>query len=161
MTSKFYLNLLAFFLYWNLCILSQSLHKWEMFLCATSWHQSRCFKVMSMVHDKHLIPQFGVEIMWKLFFHGFIGFAHECHAFKTWMMHLYIPRRTFLFYYKWCAKKKGYNLLKKNKMGKIIIKGATQVSAGHSLKLYFCMFEKSQRKHNSLDCHNNFCNIFH
>ncbi len=31
----------------------------------------------------------------------------------------------------------------------------------HSFKLYFCMFEKSQRKHNSLDCHNNFWNIFH
>jgi hypothetical protein len=58
------------------------------------------------------------------------------------------------------CKKKGYNSLKKNKMGKIIIKGATQAS-GHSLKLYFCMFEKSQRKHNNLDCHNSFCNIFH
>jgi hypothetical protein len=28
-------------------------------------------------------------------------------------------------------------------MGKIIVKGATQVN-GHSLKLHFCMFEKSQ-----------------
>jgi hypothetical protein len=45
-------------------------------------------------------------------------------------------------------------------MGKITIKGATQVNR-HSFKLYFCMFEKSQRKHNSLDCHNNFWNIFH
>jgi hypothetical protein len=27
---------------------------------------------------------------------------------------------------------------------------------GHSLKLHFCMFEKSQMKHNSLDCHNFF-----
>ncbi len=44
-------------------------------------------------------------------------------------------------------------------MGKIIIKGATQVS-GHSLKFYFCMFEKSQRKQNSLDCHNNFLEYF-
>ncbi len=32
------------------------------------------------------------------------------------------------------------------------IKRATQV-CGHSLKLHFCMFEKSQRKHNSLDYH--------
>jgi hypothetical protein len=45
-------------------------------------------------------------------------------------------------------------------MGKIIVKGATQVN-GHSLKLHFCMFEKSQGKHNSLDCHNFFWNIFH
>jgi len=27
---------------------------------------------------------------------------------------------------------------------------------GHYLKLHFCMFEKSQMKHNSLDCHNIF-----
>jgi hypothetical protein len=40
----------------------------------------------------------------------------------------------------------------KNIGGKIIIKGATQVN-GHPLKLYFCMFEKSQGKHNSLDFH--------
>jgi len=39
--------------------------------------------------------------------------------------------------------------------------------SGHSLKLYFCMFEKSQgferlqKKHNSLDYHNFFGNIFH
>jgi hypothetical protein len=38
--------------------------------------------------------------------------------------------------------------------GKIIANRATQVS-GHSLKLYFCMFERSQGKHNSLDCHKN------
>jgi hypothetical protein len=37
-------------------------------------------------------------------------------------------------------------------MGKITIKGATQIS-GHSLKLHFCMFERSQGKRNSLDCH--------
>ncbi len=40
----------------------------------------------------------------------------------------------------------------KNIGGKMTIKGATQVS-GHSLKLHFCMFEKSQAKHNSLDFH--------
>jgi hypothetical protein len=45
-------------------------------------------------------------------------------------------------------------------MGKITIKEATQVN-GHSLKLHFCMFEKSQGKHNSLDYHNGFWNIFH
>jgi 2-iminoacetate synthase ThiH len=45
-------------------------------------------------------------------------------------------------------------------MGKSIIKRATQVS-GHSLKLHFCMFEKSQGRHNSLDCHKKFKNIFH
>jgi hypothetical protein len=45
-------------------------------------------------------------------------------------------------------------------MGKIIIKGATQMSR-NSLKLHFFMFEKSQRKHNNLDCHNNFKIIFH
>ncbi len=43
---------------------------------------------------------------------------------------------------------------------KITIKGATQVS-GYSLKQYFCMFERSQGKHNSLDCHKCFWNIFH
>jgi hypothetical protein len=45
-------------------------------------------------------------------------------------------------------------------MGKIKIKRATQVN-GHTLKSYFCMFEKSQRKHNNLDCHNVFWNILH
>jgi hypothetical protein len=45
-------------------------------------------------------------------------------------------------------------------MDKIRVKGATQVSE-HYLKLYFCMFEKSQGKHNSLDCQNGFWNIFH
>jgi hypothetical protein len=38
------------------------------------------------------------------------------------------------------------------KWGKIIIKGATQVD-GHSLKIHFCTFERSQGKYNSLDCH--------
>jgi hypothetical protein len=37
-------------------------------------------------------------------------------------------------------------------MGKNIVKRTTQVS-GHSLKLHFSIFEKSQRKHNNLDCH--------
>jgi len=36
--------------------------------------------------------------------------------------------------------------------GKNTIKGTTLVS-GHSLKLHFCMFERSQVKQNSLDCH--------
>jgi hypothetical protein len=40
------------------------------------------------------------------------------------------------------------------------IKRATQVY-GHFLKLHFCMFKKSQGKHNSLDCHKSFWNIFH
>jgi hypothetical protein len=31
---------------------------------------------------------------------------------------------------------------------------------GHSFKLYFCMFERSQVKHNSLDCHNVFWKYF-
>jgi hypothetical protein len=44
--------------------------------------------------------------------------------------------------------------------GKNIVKGATKVS-GHFLKLHFCMFERSQMKHNNLDCHNCFWNIFH
>jgi len=44
--------------------------------------------------------------------------------------------------------------------GKIIVKGATQVN-GYSLKLHFCMFKRSQGKHNSLDCHNALWNIFH
>jgi hypothetical protein len=33
--------------------------------------------------------------------------------------------------------------------------------SGHSLKLHFCMFERSQRKHNNLDYHKFFLNIFH
>ncbi len=32
---------------------------------------------------------------------------------------------------------------------------------GHSLKLHFYMFERSQRKHNSLNCYKVFLNIFH
>jgi hypothetical protein len=43
-------------------------------------------------------------------------------------------------------------------MGKITIKGATQVNE-HFAKLHFCMFEKSQG--NSLDCHKFFWNIFY
>jgi len=31
----------------------------------------------------------------------------------------------------------------------------------HSLKLHFYMFEKSQVKHNGLDCHKFLGNIFH
>jgi hypothetical protein len=45
-------------------------------------------------------------------------------------------------------------------MGKNIVKGATQVN-GHSLKLNFDMFERLQVKHNNLNCHNFFWNIFH
>jgi hypothetical protein len=41
------------------------------------------------------------------------------------------------------------------KMGKNIIKGATQIS-GHFLKLHFCTFEKSLEKQNSSDCHKSF-----
>jgi hypothetical protein len=41
-----------------------------------------------------------------------------------------------------------------------MVKGATQVS-GHSLKLHFYMFEKSQGKHNKLDYYKCFWNIFH
>jgi hypothetical protein len=52
------------------------------------------------------------------------------------------------------------NKLESGEGGKIIVKIATQVS-GHSLKLRFCMFEKSQGRHNSLDCHKFFKNIFH
>ncbi len=37
-------------------------------------------------------------------------------------------------------------------LGKNTIKGATQMS-GHSLKFCFCVFERSQGKHNNLDCH--------
>jgi hypothetical protein len=49
--------------------------------------------------------------------------------------------------------KKGYMCLYfQMHMSKIIVKGATQV-IGHSLKLQFCMFERSQGKHNSVDCH--------
>jgi hypothetical protein len=40
-------------------------------------------------------------------------------------------------------------------VGKNIIKGATQMN-GHSLKLHYYMFERSQVKDNNLDCHNVF-----
>jgi hypothetical protein len=40
-------------------------------------------------------------------------------------------------------------------MNKIIVNWVTQMSV-HSLKLHFCMFEKSQGKHNSLKCYNIF-----
>jgi hypothetical protein len=42
--------------------------------------------------------------------------------------------------------------------GKNTVKGATQAS-GHTLKLHFYIFEGSQVKHNSLDCHGCFWNI--
>jgi hypothetical protein len=45
-------------------------------------------------------------------------------------------------------------------IGKSTFKGVTQVS-GHFLTLYFCMFERSQEKHNNLDCHKKNWNIFH
>jgi hypothetical protein len=45
-------------------------------------------------------------------------------------------------------------------LGKNTSKGATQMS-GHFLILYFYMFEKLQGKHNSLNCHNVFENIFY
>jgi hypothetical protein len=45
-------------------------------------------------------------------------------------------------------------------MGKNMVKGATQILNGQCLKLHFCMFEKSQEKHNSLGYHNFFENIF-
>jgi hypothetical protein len=45
-------------------------------------------------------------------------------------------------------------------MNKNIVKGATQVS-GHSLKLHFCMFERSQVKQNNLNCHIFFFKNFH
>jgi hypothetical protein len=41
-----------------------------------------------------------------------------------------------------------YNVM----LGKTTIKRAIQVNE-HSLNLHFCIFERSQRKHNSLDCH--------
>jgi hypothetical protein len=44
--------------------------------------------------------------------------------------------------------------------GKIIVKRATQVN-GHSLKLHFYIFEKTQGKHNSLDCHKFVWNNIH
>jgi hypothetical protein len=44
--------------------------------------------------------------------------------------------------------------------GKSIVKGAIEVSE-HSSKLHFYMFEKSQGKHDSLDCHKSLWNIFH
>jgi hypothetical protein len=45
-------------------------------------------------------------------------------------------------------------------MGKNIVKGGTQMN-GHSLKLHFHMFERSQIKHNSLDCYYFFWDTFH
>jgi hypothetical protein len=59
--------------------------------------------------------------------------------------------------WKICKKKKKKLLLHE---GKNIIKGATQVNE-HFFKFFFCMFEKSQEKHNSLDYHKSFWNIFH
>ncbi len=41
-----------------------------------------------------------------------------------------------------------YNVM----LGKITIKRAIQVSE-HSLNQYFCIFERSQKKHNTLNCH--------
>jgi hypothetical protein len=54
----------------------------------------------------------------------------------------------------------GFGGVNSNDEGKNIIKEATQVN-GHSLKLHFCMFERSQVKHNNLNYHNFFGNIFH
>jgi hypothetical protein len=38
-------------------------------------------------------------------------------------------------------------------LGENQVKRATTQVNGHSLKLHFCMFEKSENKHNSLDYH--------
>jgi hypothetical protein len=43
-------------------------------------------------------------------------------------------------------------------LGKNTIKGVTQASV-HFFKLHFCMFERSQMKHNNLDYHNFLKNI--
>ncbi len=56
-----------------------------------------------------------------------------------------------------CYKYRKSNLMTK---GKIIIKETTQVS-GHSLKLHICMFERSQGKHNNLNCRKKIWIIFH
>jgi hypothetical protein len=44
-------------------------------------------------------------------------------------------------------------------LGKFIVKGTTQVN-GKSLKLYFCIFESSQGKHNSLNFYKSFGMFF-
>jgi hypothetical protein len=59
----------------------------------------------------------------------------------------------------------GFVGVNSNDEGNNIVKEATQVN-GHSLKLHFSMFKRSQVKHNSLDCHNFFgmfsinCNVY-
>jgi hypothetical protein len=52
-----------------------------------------------------------------------------------------------IFTYGFC----NYNV----RLGKITIKRAIQVNE-HSLNFHFCIFERSQRKHNNLDYHNFF-----
>jgi hypothetical protein len=47
----------------------------------------------------------------------------------------------------------------KRQEGKNIVKGVTLMSV-YFLKLHFYMFERSQGKHNSLNCHNFLWNIF-
>jgi len=65
------------------------------------------------------------------------------------------------FYYDIKAHLMSYDIKIEDEFeGVITVKGTTQVN-GHSLKLHFCMFEKSQGKYNSLDCHKFFWNIFH
>jgi hypothetical protein len=59
-----------------------------------------------------------------------------------------------------CVSNNPKNQHKNLYMGKNIVKGATQESE-HFFKLYFCMFEISQWKHNNLNCYKCFWNIFH
>jgi hypothetical protein len=59
-----------------------------------------------------------------------------------------------------CVSNNPENQHKNFYMGKNIVKGATQGSE-HFLKLYFCMFEISQGKHNNLNCYKSFWNIFY
>jgi len=58
--------------------------------------------------------------------------------------HLMTMDKVSFFTYGFC----NYNI----RLGKIIVKRTIQVSE-HSLNLHFCIFERSQRKHNNLDCH--------
>jgi hypothetical protein len=49
-----------------------------------------------------------------------------------------------------CEEQEHLNQIQILHLGKDIVKGSTQVNA-HFLKLHFCMFKRSQMKHNDLD----------
>jgi hypothetical protein len=75
----------------------------------------------------------------------FLTFFNEIQVLKSLLLHIRLLLPYYSYHILYVIFTRGQN----------IVKGATQVS-GDYLKLHFYMFERSKKKHNSLDCHNCF-----